>query len=92
MQQQRYYTDLSDAEWLMVKPYLPERQRRGRPWRHSRREILNALPRWWVVERAFAWLGQNRRLSKDYERLCETSESLIYAAMSRVMMHRLART
>jgi putative transposase len=36
-------------------------------------------------------LGQNRRLSKDYERLCETSESLIYAAMSRLMMRRLAR-
>ena len=50
------------------------------------------LPRRWVVERTFAWLGQNRRLSKDYERLCETSEALIYAAMSRLMMRRLARS
>ncbi len=50
------------------------------------------LPRRWVVERTFAWLGQNRRLSKDYERLCETSEALIYAAMSRLMVRRLART
>ncbi len=49
------------------------------------------LPRRWVVERTFAWLGQNRRLSKDYERLCETSEALIYAAMSRLMVRRLAR-
>jgi putative transposase len=49
------------------------------------------LPRRWVVERTFAWLGQNRRLSKDYERLCETSEALLYAAMSRLMVRRLAR-
>jgi putative transposase len=44
-----------------------------------------------VVERTFAWLNQNRRLSKEYERLCETSEALIYAAMSRLMVRRLAR-
>lgn len=49
------------------------------------------LPRRWVVERSFAWLGNSRRLSKDYERLCETSEALIYAAMSRLMVRRLAR-
>lgn len=49
------------------------------------------LPRRWVVERTFAWLSQNRRLSKDYERLCETGEALIYAAMSRLMVRRLAR-
>lgn len=50
------------------------------------------LPRRWVVERTFAWLSQNRRLSKDYERLCDTSEALIYAAMSRLMLRRLARS
>lgn len=50
------------------------------------------LPRRWVVERSFAWLSHSRRLSKDYERLCETSEALIYAAMSRIMVRRLART
>ncbi len=49
------------------------------------------LPRRWVVERTFSWLGQNRRLSKDYERLCETSECLIYATMIRLMARRLAR-
>ncbi len=49
------------------------------------------LPRRWVVERTFAWLGHSRRLSKDYERLCETSEALIYAVMSRLMVRRLAR-
>jgi putative transposase len=50
-----------------------------------------ALPRRWVVERTFAWLDQNRRMSKDYERLCATSEAFIYAAMTRLMVRRLAR-
>jgi putative transposase len=51
-----------------------------------------ALPRRWVVERTFAWLGQNRQMSKDYERLCSTSEAFIYVAMSRLMVKRLARS
>jgi putative transposase len=49
------------------------------------------LPRRWVVERTFSWLSQNRRMSKDYERLCATSEAFIYAAMTRLMVRRLAR-
>jgi transposase len=48
------------------------------------------LPRRWVVERTFSWLGQNRRMSKDYERLAETSEAFVYVAMSRLMVRRLA--
>ena len=48
------------------------------------------LPRRWVVERTFAWLGRYRRLSKDCEQLPETSESMIYAAMVRIMLRRLA--
>ncbi len=47
-------------------------------------------PRRWVVERTFAWLGQARRLAKDYERLPETAVAMIYAAMSRIMLRRLA--
>jgi|ERR1700760_88262 len=47
------------------------------------------LPRRWVVERTFGWLYQSRRLSKDYERLPETSEALIYVAMTRLMLRRL---
>jgi putative transposase len=49
------------------------------------------LPRRWVVERTFSWLSQNRRMSKDYERLCATSEAFVYAAMTRLMVRRLAR-
>jgi putative transposase len=48
------------------------------------------LPRRWVVERTFGWLCQSRRLSKDYERLTATSEALIYVAMTRLMLRRLA--
>ena len=50
------------------------------------------LPKRWIVERTFAWLGHNRRLSKDYERLPESGEAFIYVAMSRLMARRLARS
>ena len=43
------------------------------------------------MERTFGWLGRQRRLSKDYEGLPETSEAWIYLAMSRLMLKRLAR-
>ena len=49
------------------------------------------LPRRWVVERTFSWLGQARRLAKDYERLPESAVAMIHAAMSRIMLGRLAR-
>ena len=51
---------------------------------------FEVLPRRWVVEHTFSWLSQNRRMSKDYERLCATSEAFIYAAMNRLMVRRLA--
>jgi putative transposase len=50
------------------------------------------LPKRWIVERTLAWLGQNRRMSKDYERLPGSGEAFIYAAMSRLMVRRLARS
>jgi putative transposase len=52
---------------------------------------FRVLPRRWVVERTFAWISHNRRMSKDYERLCATGEAFIYAAMMRLMARRLAR-
>src|SRR5215212_8880712 len=52
---------------------------------------FQVLLRRWVVERTFSWIDHNRRMSKDYERLTETSEAFIYVAMSRLMVRRLAR-
>jgi putative transposase len=53
---------------------------------------FHVLPRRWVVERTFAWLGRYRRLSRDYERLAATTEVLILVAMSRLMLRRLAQS
>jgi putative transposase len=47
-------------------------------------------PKRWIVERTFAWLGFHRRLSQDYEALPATSEAIIYVAMIRLMLARLA--
>ncbi len=50
---------------------------------------LKVLPRRWVEERMFSCIDQNRRLSKDYERLPETSEAFIYLTMRQLMVRRL---
>ncbi len=47
------------------------------------------IPKRWVVERTFAWLSFNRRLSKDYEKHTQNSESMIYLAMIQLMLKRL---
>ncbi len=52
---------------------------------------FKVLPRRWVVERTLAWVCRYRRHSKDYEHLPESSEALIYAAMIRLMLTRLAK-
>ena len=46
----------------------------------------------WVVERTFGWLGRYRRLSKNYKELTESSQALIYAAMIRIMIKRMANS
>lgn len=52
---------------------------------------FKVLPRRWVVERTFGWLGRCRRLSKDYEQTTESSEAMIYIAMIGLMARRLAK-
>jgi len=65
--------------WIVeiIKPTKKEPGFHVRPW-------------CWRVERTFGWLNKNRRLSKDYECLTETSEALIQIAMIRIMVRRLA--
>lgn len=47
------------------------------------------LPRRWVVERTFGWLGRYRRLSRDYEHTVNSSKSMVYAASIRRMLRLL---
>ena len=71
-----------DKEGIPVDPKKFMPQKGPRPF----------LPKRWVVERTFSWLVQNRRMSKDYERLPESSEAFIYVAMSRLMARRLVHS
>jgi len=67
--------------------WLPE----GAPPPAPRPTGFRPLPRRWVVERTFAWLGRNRRLAKDPEGRCATGEARIDLAMIRLLAIRLAR-
>jgi transposase len=58
--------------------------------REAGQKGFQVQPKRWVVERTFAWFGWYRRLSKDYERLIECSESTIYIASIRMMLKRFA--
>lgn len=54
-------------------------------------KTFEPLPRRWVVERTFAWIGRYRRMSKDYEYLTSSSEAMVYLTMLRLMLTRLAK-
>ena len=60
--------------------------------RPANQNTFEVIPRRWVVERTFAWLGRYRRLSKDYEELPQTPEAWVYAAMTGLMLRRLAHS
>ncbi|PON10815.1 hypothetical protein C2W62_48080 [Candidatus Entotheonella serta] len=49
------------------------------------------MPNRWIVERAFSWLYKYRRLNKDYEFLTQSSESMLYIAMTHLMVRRIAK-
>jgi putative transposase len=60
----------------------------------KRNEIhtFKVLPRRWVVERTFGWLGRYRRLHRDHERQAHTGEVMVYLAMIRLMLARLSKS
>ena len=64
-------------EWVRVPP--------------QPKKFRGHLPRRLVAKRTIGWLSLSRRLSKDYERPCESSQAMIYAVMGRLMLRRLAR-
>jgi putative transposase len=53
---------------------------------------FKVLPRRWVVERTFGWLGRYRRLNRDHERQAHTGETMVYLAMIRLMLARLGKS
>jgi putative transposase len=59
--------------------------------RAARAQGFVVLPKRWIVERTFAWVGKYRRLSKDYEYHTAASEAMIYVAMIHIMVRRIAR-
>ena len=80
------------GEWVPLGTGSDPRPFEWRRLPPERTGFCGVLPRRWAVERTFSWLGHSRRLSKDYERLCDTGEALIYATMTRLMVRRLAKT
>ena len=82
-----YDTDLTDAAWTLIAPMLPAARPGGRP----RKIVKSTFALTWIVERSFAWLGRNRRLSKDYEYCVQSSETMIEIAATRLMLNRLAQ-
>ena len=50
-----------------------------------------ALPKRWIVERTFAWISRNRRLTRDFERYARTVAAFVRLAMIRIMLKRLTK-
>ena len=59
--------------------------------RSDHAEGFKLLPRRWVVERTFAWLGRCRRLAKDFEKTVASAEAWVYIANIRLLISRIAR-
>ena len=75
------FVDEAKAHGINVEIVVPDPGQKG----------FQVQPHRWVVERTFAWLSHYRRLSKDFEQWMQTSDAAIYAAMSHLMVRRLAR-
>lgn len=73
--------------WRQLARYAPDLMAAG-----ENETGLRVIPRRWVVERTFSWLGRYRRLSKDYERLPATAEAFVYLASIRLLLARLSKT
>lgn len=98
-----YPSDLKDKEWKRIEGYFQPSGVGGRKPRHSKQQQLGlachistkiedtfaVLPKRWIVERTFAWLGNFRRLAKDVEILTGTAENMIRIAMLKITLAKL---
>ena len=75
------------SAWRM-RPASSSRSSASRPARSA----SPCIPRRWVVERFFAWLGRNRRLAKDFEATIASATAFLYAASVLLLTRRLARS
>ena len=85
------FADAGYQSDLALHAAARERLRREIVRRPRNAEGFHLLPRRWVIERTFAWLGRNRRLAKDFERLIATSTAMAVLAIIQLLMRRLAR-
>src|SRR5262249_33214030 len=74
-----------------LRPAVGRGPGRGKRVHAQPRSAFAVQPHRWIVERTFGWWGGLRRLSKDYEYQVESSEALIYAGMSHLMLRRMTR-
>ena len=88
----RLRTVMADAGYQSRKLARELKRRHG--WQlkitQRRQRAFKVVGLTWIVERTFAWLGRNRRLSKDYELKVHTSEAFLDLAAIRLMLNRLA--
>jgi putative transposase len=80
------YHNYELSDWLSVHPRPYRVAVVSRP---AGAEGWVKLPKRWVVERTFAWLGRYRRLSKDYEKLTATSAAMVQVSAIHHMLRRL---
>jgi hypothetical protein len=89
---------IAQTVWNVLQGYPSQWCRASGRWELEEVERLpgqrgfSVQPRRWVVERSFSWFSHNRRLSKDYERKVQTSETLIQIAMIRLLITRLGQS
>jgi putative transposase len=84
------------TEWLGLSMEIVQRRRR---WVWVPNDVepeplpegFGVIKGRWVAERTFAWITRNRRMSRDYEFLAQTTEALVYLSMIRLMLKRLAK-
>jgi len=86
----------ADSKYHNYALYAWKARRRSLPWklkivsRPQGSQGFVVIPKRWMAERTFAWLGRSRRLSKDYERRTDSSESMIQISSIHLLLKRLA--